>query len=199
MSVGSKTITEMRKLNTLLLLVPLAAACSQVPAAKVTESVPAKQASNASAVPLSTINLADIGSVAPKGRVQDDNLAVVTRLVQQGKDAIPYLISNLDDETKIERHVMDYWSEVRVGDAALIILTDFFSDSSRQPTLPGVGWNEFLERGSQNDLTGEQVLRNYISKHGRKAIKDRWQTLWLEYRERLFWDENERCFKVTPR
>src|SRR4030095_7405402 len=109
------------------------------------------------------------------------------------KEAVPYLISNLDNETKIDGHVMDYWSEVRIADVALIILCDFFSDRSRQPTLPKVGWDEFLEREPQTDLTGEQLLRNYVSKHGRKAIKDRWQALWLEYRERVFWDASERC------
>jgi hypothetical protein len=187
--------------NSLLLIISalLAAACSRAPA-KVTEPLPVKQESNVPAVPLSVINLADIGSIAPKGRVQDrdfHNLAVVTSLIQHGKDAVPYLISNLDNETKIDGHVMDYWSEVRVADVALIILCDFFSDSSGQPTLPKVGWDEFLEREPQTDLTGEQLLRNYVSKHGRKAIKDRWQALWLEYRDRLFWDESERCFKVT--
>ena len=127
-----------------------------------------------------------------------NDLAVVKRLTQQGKEAIPYLISKLDDETKIEGHVIDYWSEVRVADVALIILTDFFTDSSWQKTtVPGVGWDEFLERGVDRDLTREQLLRNYISKHGRKAIKDRWQALWREYRDRLYWDENERCFRVT--
>ena len=174
----------------------LAALCSSAPAARVTERVRVKQDSN-----LSAINLAEIGRIAPKGRVQDhdyNDLAVVTSLIQHGKEAIPYLISNLENETKIERHVLDYWSEVRVADVALILLADFFSDTSRQPTLPGVGWDEFLERGSQTDLTGEQVLRNYISKHGRKAIKDRWQALWRKNRDKLFWDENERCFRVTP-
>lgn len=122
---------------------------------------------------------------------------VVKRLIQQDK-AISYLISKLDDETRIKGHVKDHWSEVRVADVALIILTDFFTDSSWQNTMvPGVGWDEFLERDVDRDLTSEQVLRNYISKHGRKAIKDRWQALWREYRDRLFWDENERCFRVT--
>lgn len=155
----------------------------------------------ASVVPVSEIDLATIGRVAPKGRVQDreyNDLPVVTNLIALGKESVPYLISKLDDETKIESHVFDYWSEVRVGDVALIILTHFFTDSRWQnTTIPGVGWNEFLERGANRDLTGEQVLRNYISKHGRKQIRERWQALWREYQHKLVWDENEKCFKVT--
>jgi len=80
----------------------------------------------------------------------------------------------------------------------LIILTDFFIDDTWQhTTIPGVGWAKFLERGSNKDLTGEQVLRNYISKHGRRKIKQRWQKIWEEYRDKVEWDEKERCFKPT--
>lgn len=201
---GNPLRTEMGRVSNLLPIIGLLlpTGCSRAPSAKVTERSPVKQESSASVVPVSDINLASISSIAPKGRVQDgdyNELAAVTSLIQKGKEAIPYLISKLDDETKIQGHVIDYWSEVRVADVGLIILTDFFTDSSLQnTTLPGVGWNEFLERGSNGNLTGEQVLRNYISKHGRKAIKDRWQALWLEYRGRLFWDENDRCFRVIP-
>ena len=195
----------MRSVNNLLLIigVSLAPACSRTPSANVTQPSMVKQESTASVVPLSDINLAAIGTIAPKGRVQDrdyNDLAVITSLLQHGKEAIPYLIGNLDNATKIEGHVIDHWSEVYVADVALIILTNFFTDrSSQRTTLPGVGWDEFLERGSNNDLTGEQVLRNYVSKHGRKVIKERWQALWREYRDRLFWDQNERCFRVIPK
>ena len=194
----------MGRINGLLLIIglSLAAACSRAPSAEVSERLPVKEQASASVVPVSDINLASIGSIAPKGRVQDpdyNDLAVVNSLIQQGREAIPYLISKLDDETKIEGHVMDYWSDVRVADVAFITLTDFFTDSSWQhTTLPGVGWDEFLERGGNRDLTAEQVLRNYISKHGRKTIKDRWQALWREYGDRVFWDNKERCFRVTP-
>ena len=73
-----------------------------------------------------------------------NNLPIVSTLIAHGKESIPYLISKLDDDTKIEGHVIDYWSEVRVGDVALVILTDFFTDGSWQhTTIPGVSWDEF--------------------------------------------------------
>ena len=157
--------------------------------------------SNSSARRLAEINLADIGTIGPKGRVQDTEykqLHVVERLIAYGKESVPYLISKLDDETKIAGHVVDYWHDVRVGDVALIILTDFFTDSTWQrTTISGVGWDKFLERGDDTSLTGEQLLRNYISKHGRTKIKARWQQIWQKYRNEIEWDEKERCFKVT--
>lgn len=168
--------------NLLLMLALLLPNCSQQPFAK-------------------DIDLTAIGAMAPKGRVQDrdyNDLPVVNNLIQHGKQAIPYLISKLDDETKIKGHVVDYWSDVRVGDVALMILTDLFTDSTWQnTTIPGVGWDEFLQRGNHKSLTAEQVLRNYISKHGRSAIKKRWQALWLKYRNQLFWDQNDRCFRLS--
>lgn len=128
------------------------------------------------------INLATIGPIALKGRVQDteyNQLPVVEQLISHGRESIPYLISKLDDETTIATHVVDYWHEVRVGDVALIILTDFCTNhASQSTTIYGVGWDEFLQRGTDTDLTGEQVLRNYISRHGRSKIKERWQKIW---------------------
>jgi hypothetical protein len=190
----------MNRINTALLIVLAVVLTSCVPAPSAKVQVEGKQASHASVTSLSDINLAAIGTIAPKGRVQDrdyNDLPVVTALIAHGHDAIPFLISKLDDETKIDGHVVNHWYEVRVGDMALIVLTHFFTDSSWQrTTIPGVGWDEFLERGANSDLTGEQVLRIYISKYGRKKISERWTGIWREYRDRLFWDKEERCFKV---
>jgi hypothetical protein len=112
---------------------------------------------------LTEINLAEIGALAPKGRVQDaeyNRSPVVEELLAHGKESIPYLISKLDDETKINTHVVDYWYEVHIGDVALIVLSDFFTDRGWQKTtIPAVGWYQFLERGNDRSLTSEQVLR----------------------------------------
>ena len=151
--------------------------------------------------PLTEINLAAIGAIAAKGRVQDtdyNRIPVVEQLIANGKQSIPYLITKLDDETKIQGHVMDYWNEVRVADVALIILTDFFVDHTWQKTtIPEVNWDEFLERGANREITAEEVLRKYISRHGRSKIKSRWQKIWDKYRDKIEWDENERCFKPS--
>jgi hypothetical protein len=147
---------------------------------------------------LADINLAAIERIASKGRVQDreyNQSQVVDQLLAHGKASIPYLISKLEDETKLEGHVKDYWSDVRVGDVAFIILTDFFTDASwKGTTIPGVGWNEFLGGGDDMSLTGEQRLRNYIALRGRKSIKERWLQIWEKHRENIIWDDEERRF-----
>jgi hypothetical protein len=138
--------------------------------------------------------------VAPKGRVQDkdyNQLVVVEQLIAHGKESIPFLVSKLEDETQIEGHVIDYWYQVSVGDVALIILSDFFLDRNwERSTIEGMKWDEFLGRGNNKSITGEQLLRNYIERHGRKRIKERWLQAWGKYQERIYWDERERNFII---
>jgi hypothetical protein len=151
-------------------------------------------------IQLSEINLAQIGHLTPKGRVQDkdyNELVVVEQLLAHGKESIPFLISKLEDETEIEGPVVDYWYKVHVGDVALIILCDFFLDRTwKSSTIAGMEWDEFLERRNDKHLTGEQLLRNYIERYGRKRIRERWQKVWDKYQQRIYWDDQERAFKV---
>ncbi len=150
-------------------------------------------------VPVSEIDLSKIGRITPKGRVQDkdyNQLKVVDELIASGKESIPFLISKLDDKTKINGHVKDFWGEIHIGDVAFIILTNFFTTSDWQKTtIEGVGWNEFL--GCTNpDIPAQNCFIDYVEKNGRKTIKSRWQKIWEENKEKIYWDEAERCFKV---
>lgn len=177
--------------------------CGDAGAGRVSNSAaPVTHASPSVQIPLSEINLTRIGHVAPKGRVQDaeyNQLPIVEQLIAHGKESIPFLISKLEDETKIEAHVLDFWYQVSVGDVALVILSDFFLDKNwKRSTIAGMHWNEFLARGNNKNLTGEQVLRNYIERYGRRKIKERWQNVWQQYQDRIFWDQQERAFKVRP-
>ena len=154
---------------------------------------------------LRDIDLTTIKHIAPKGRAQDgslqdkefNQLLIADDLIANGKDSIPFLIGKLDDETELNRGIVDFWYKVYVGDVALIILNDLFTkDDGRTSTIQGFGWDDFLERGNDKDSMGEAILRNYIKKHGRKNIKARWQKVWNENKENIFWDEVERCFKI---
>src|ERR1041385_9306103 len=78
------------------------------------------------------INLTRIDHISPKGRVQDseyNRIEVINQLVEMQTQAIPFLIARLDDETPMNHHVMDFWSKVTLAAIALVILTDFFTDS----------------------------------------------------------------------
>lgn len=154
--------------------------------------------------PLTEIDLTAIKHTVPEGRVQDGGLQdkdfkelpIAENLLAHGKDSIPFLIGKLDDETEMDNGAMDFWYKVYVGDVALMILNDFFTKGDGlSSTIPGFGWDEFLERGNDKDSTGEEILRKYIKKYGRKTIKARWQKVWDANKDNIFWDEAERCFK----
>ena len=122
---------------------------------------------------------------------------ILADLIANGKASIPFLITRLDDETKIENRVIPFWYEQSVGDVALVTLFHLFSDDrTMRSTIPGFGYDDFLERGSDKNLTGEEVLRRYIRRHGRKDIKSRWQKMWESNKQKLYWDADCRCFSI---
>lgn len=150
-------------------------------------------------IPLSEIDLSLIGHTAPKVRIQDldyNQLPIVEQLIAHNKESIPFLISKLTDETKAKDQVIDFWNDVRVADVAFFILTDFFIDrSSEHSTIKGASFNEFLGCNDRN-IPSDHCYYNYIEKHGRKHIKARWQKIWNDNKDKIFWDESERYFRV---
>jgi hypothetical protein len=152
--------------------------------------------------PLSEIDLTKIGHQAPKGRVQDKDYnpssPVIDDLISHGKDSIPFLIGKLDDRTLIHYSVEDYWPEMSVGDVAFIILEDFSLDSTwTKETIPGTGWDEFFESKYDGKMTGSDYYYAQIRKHSRGWVKTKWEKIWATYKDRIIWDEKERCFRVV--
>jgi hypothetical protein len=146
------------------------------------------------------IDLLKIRDIAPKGRIQDSeynsHLQVeINALVAQGPTAIDFLIAQLTDQRVINHHVLDYWPIVRVGDVALIVLADLFTDATwTQSTIPGASLDEILEQRNRSVAT-QKAHADFVRRHGRKAIQRKWQTLWRRYRTQVSWDEKNRCFR----
>ena len=150
---------------------------------------------------LSEIDISKIGQITPKGRVQDKDytqLEVIDQLIANGKDSIPFLISKLEDETVIQHHVIDYWpGDITVGDVAFVILSDFTTDHTwTKTTIPGTDGDSILGKYDPN-LPGVERLTRFVQKHGRKPIRRKWEEIWSKYRDRIVWDEQERCFKLA--
>jgi hypothetical protein len=157
-------------------------------------------AATLSVVAAANVDLAKIGHVSPKGRVQDgdyNELPVVDGLIAMGPSAIPFLVSKLDDERRVEGKVFDFWNDVRVGDVALAILCDFFLAADwKTSTLPGLEWDTLLDRRSP-DAPSSAVLATFIKKHGRTEIRRRVVTVLQAHGGRFNWDEKERCFRPS--
>jgi len=87
------------------------------------------------------------------------------------------------------------WPGMATGDIAFCLLEDLFLNSdSTKATIPGVGWNDIL--GPEDNLPAWEQLHSFIRKYGRKAIQSKWQAQWQKYKDRVFWDPKERCFKL---
>jgi hypothetical protein len=147
-----------------------------------------------------TIDLRKIGHIAANGRIQDKennpNLPVVDMLIAAGPDAIPFLVSKLEDSTVIRTKVLDSWPKVCVGDVAWFILYDFFTDRSLASTLPDPGL--FAIVGAEdNSQPGWKSWASIVHKVGRSGIRKGVQALLKPYEGKILWNPVERCFIVT--
>jgi hypothetical protein len=146
--------------------------------------------------PLITIDLSKIGHIAPKARVQDkeyNQLEIIDQLMSHKADSIPFLISKLEDETKIEPAVLDYWYSTTVGDVALVVLTDFMTSSDGK-TNTGFSWEELFGVKKDPSMTAEEYLRRQLESRDRAWLRKQWETRWLAARPRLSWDDKDLYF-----
>ncbi len=136
-------------------------------------------------------------SCRAKGRLQDRDYCashLMDRIVADGKEAIPLLISQLRDARPTKEPIYDYWSLTTAGDVAYFILTDLFTDSN---------WTSFNMPGLEAlnekcDSYAEDCWQRFLKKHGRKFVQDQWLAAWNKNKDRIYWDENARCFRLYP-
>jgi hypothetical protein len=143
-------------------------------------------------------NFDEIGpSCRAKGRLQDRGYCgshLMDRVVADGKDAIPVLISQLTETRPSKTPIYDYWSVTTSGDIAYFILNDLFTDADWETfTMPGL---ESLREPCDSDA--QSCWQIFLKKHGRKFVQGQWTAAWNKYKERVHWDENARCFRLAP-
>jgi hypothetical protein len=132
-----------------------------------------------------------------KGRLQDRDYCgsvLMNRIVADGKDAIPVLISQLTETRPSKKPIYDYWSVTTSGDIAYFVLGNLFTDSD---------WKTFNMPGLESlhepcDSYAEDCWQIFLKRHGRKFVQDQWAAAWNKYKTRIYWDENARCFRLTP-
>ncbi len=137
-------------------------------------------------------------SCRAKGRLQDKGYCdskLMDEIIAQGKASIPILISQLTDTRRTKQPIYDYWTYTTAGDIAHFILEDLFTDSDWTTlNMPGLGsLHEKCDDGA------ESCWRRFLKKHGRKFVRDQWLAAWETNKDRVYWDENARCFRVSSR
>lgn len=144
------------------------------------------------------IDLREIGSIAPKGRVQDKeynpSLPIVDQLIELGPKAIPFLVSKLKDKTLIKGHVLDFWTEVHVGDVAFFILCDFFTTADWRNSTIAPALTSIIEDRNP-DTPGRIAWWAQIKKDGRAGIRRKVERILNPYKGRFYWDSKELCFR----
>jgi hypothetical protein len=146
------------------------------------------------------VDLRKIGHIASNGRVQDKeynpNLPVIDSLIKAGPEAIPFLVSTLEDSTVIRTKVLDSWPKVCVGDVAWFILYDFFTDRSLVSTLPDPGLFAIVGSADQGQ-PGWKSWASVVRKLGRAGIRKGVEAILKPYQGKFLWNPVERCFIVT--
>ena len=142
-------------------------------------------------------DLRKIGRLPFKGRVQDVRSPVVEALVNAGPPAVTFLLSKLEDRTRIPGFgtVLDFWPRVEVGHVALIVLCDLFTRADGvTPSVPGLNWDEILGRQNQ-DLPAWELYDRFVAQHGRSGIRRSVEQRLAPYSGNVVWDATERCFR----
>jgi hypothetical protein len=138
------------------------------------------------------------GTCRFKGRLQDHEYCIsqlMDRIVADGKDAIPILISQLSRTRPTKEPIYDYWNVTTEGDIAYFILMDLFTESNGTFQMPGL---ESI-RLNCKDVDSETCWRAILKERGRKFVQDQWLAAWDRNKELISWDESARCFRLSSR
>src|SRR5260370_40148032 len=117
------------------------------------------------------------------------------RIVADGKDAIPILISQLRRARPTKEPIYDYWNLTTEGDIAYFILMDLFTEPNGKFEMPGL---ESI-RLNCKDVDSETCWRTILKKRGRKFVQNQWLAAWDRNKELIYWDESVRCFRLSSR
>jgi hypothetical protein len=132
-----------------------------------------------------------------KGRFQDRGYctsAVMDQIVADRKSAIPVLISQITDSRWIAEPVYDFWPQMRTGELAHFILGDLFVDDTwKKSTMPAL----FPEQHC--DDPSWVCWARFRKVHSLKDIQAHWIEFWKANKERIYWDDKARCFRLNDR
>jgi len=130
-----------------------------------------------------------------KGRVQDKGYCdskIMDRIIAQGKDAVPVLISQITDTRELKEPAFDFWNRMTVGDLANAILENLFTDSDWKTfNMPGL---ELITPKCED--SAENCWQMLLKNHGREFVQDQWLAAWNKNKDRIYWDTEARCFRL---
>jgi len=129
--------------------------------------------------------------------LQDYPSEEIEKVIAAGTKSVPVLIELLTDkrQVKTKEPIICFWPGMTIGDIAFCLLSDLFLNVDwTRTTIPGAGWDAML--GPAGDRPGWEQLHDFVSKHGRASLRDKWKDLWNRYGGQVVWDAKERCFTL---
>lgn len=147
-------------------------------------------------------DLVDINHIGPKGRVQDKKYnpdsSVIDELIKNGKSSISFLIERLKSEKAYGPGVLDLWPYVEERHVALIILTDFFLDSSwEKSTAPDMCFNSLISAQREYpDLAIWAIFYDHFSPDVWNQSINKWEFFWENNKDKIYWDSKDRFFRI---
>ena len=102
------------------------------------------------------------------------------------------LIAQITDSRWIAEPVYDFWPRIRAGDLAYFILENLFVDDTwKHSTMPALFPPENCTEASW------VCWESFGKRHNLRDIQVRWTTFWEANKERIYWDEKARCFRLA--
>ena len=148
---------------------------------------------------LSFPDLMDIKNIGGKGRVQDGTKStVINELIKNGKSSIPFLIERLKSKKAYGPGVVDLWPYAEERHVALIILTDFFLNSTWDKTCaPDFCYDTLLSTDKYYpDLAIWDIFRDHFGPKDWDLLIKKWNSFWDMYKDKIYWDSKERFFRI---
>ena len=133
-----------------------------------------------------------------KGRLQDYPSKVMDQIIAGGSKSVPVLIGRITDTRvmKTEEPIICFWYGMTVGDLALCTLADLFADSSdSKETIPGANWAKMMDPQDKDRPASDQ-LHLFVKRHGRGVLQSKWQKLWAQYKDQIYWNAKQKCFRL---
>jgi hypothetical protein len=121
-------------------------------------------------------------------------------IIAAGPRSVPVLIAMITDPrlVKTNEPIICYWYGMTVSDLALCLLADLFADASDRRTVPGSDWASMIDPEDEGMQAADR-LHLFVKKHGRAVLQAKWRSLWAQYKDQVYWDAKDRCFKLKGR
>jgi len=130
-------------------------------------------------------------------RLQEIPSTTMDQILAAESKAVPVLVGMIAEKQMAQTRepIICYWPGMAIGDIAFVLLTGLFRDTSGKTTVPGADWASMMDPEDKDRPAWEQ-LSLFVKRHGRAALQAKWQKVWARYKDQVYWNKKEECFRL---